>query len=331
MLPFGLIVLAVLVAPAVGGAGRAPSTTRLHVQDTRIVRRARAAVLQLYSLDARLATTHARLGSLDAQERSLRAERAELATALAVAERGTRIERRRLAARLRLLYEQGDVEPLEIVFGARSLDEALSQLDGLGRVTNQAQDELRELRAARSRLARVSTALARRAQKLAEARRAAATTQAALERARAQRSTYIADLARRRRLTEQQIAIVAARARAAQARSASLAPALAADTTAAAGASRTVAAPAGARTLTVVATGYALTGPTSTGLPAGWGVAAVDPALISLGTHMTIPGYGEAVAADTGGSVVGPTIDLWFPSLAQANAWGRRSVAIVLH
>ncbi len=43
---------------------------------------------------------------------------------------------------------------------------------------------------------------------------------------------------------------------------------------------------------------------------------------------MTIPGYGEAVAADTGGAVIGATIDLWFPTLAQANAWGRRTVTI---
>jgi cystine transport system substrate-binding protein len=45
---------------------------------------------------------------------------------------------------------------------------------------------------------------------------------------------------------------------------------------------------------------------------------------------MTIPGYGDAVAADEGGSIVGATIDLWFPTVAQANAWGRRTVTIVL-
>jgi 3D (Asp-Asp-Asp) domain-containing protein len=89
--------------------------------------------------------------------------------------------------------------------------------------------------------------------------------------------------------------------------------------------------PAGARTVTVSATGYALTGQTATGLPVGWGVAAVDPSVIPLGTHMTVPGYGEAVAADTGGAIVGGTIDLWFPSVAQANAWGRRTVTVVLH
>jgi 3D (Asp-Asp-Asp) domain-containing protein len=87
---------------------------------------------------------------------------------------------------------------------------------------------------------------------------------------------------------------------------------------------------AGARTLTVVATGYSLGGTTSTGLPVGWGVAAVDPSVIPLGTHLSVPGYGEAVAADTGGSVVGDRIDLWFPSAAQASAWGRRVVTIAL-
>jgi 3D (Asp-Asp-Asp) domain-containing protein len=88
---------------------------------------------------------------------------------------------------------------------------------------------------------------------------------------------------------------------------------------------------AGGRTILVSATGYALQGRTATGLPAGWGVVAVDPSVIPLGTHMTIPGYGEAVAADTGGAIIGATIDLWFPTSAQANAWGRRVVTINLH
>jgi 3D (Asp-Asp-Asp) domain-containing protein len=80
----------------------------------------------------------------------------------------------------------------------------------------------------------------------------------------------------------------------------------------------------------VSATGYSLGGRTATGLPVGWGVAAVDPSVIPLGTHMSVPGYGEAVAADVGSGVSGATIDLWFPTLAQANAWGRRTVTVVL-
>ena len=46
---------------------------------------------------------------------------------------------------------------------------------------------------------------------------------------------------------------------------------------------------------------------------------------------MTVPGYGEGVAADTGSAVTGNTIDLWFPTLADAMAWGRRTVTITLH
>ena len=85
------------------------------------------------------------------------------------------------------------------------------------------------------------------------------------------------------------------------------------------------------RTITVSATGYALPGTTATGIPVGWGVVAVDPAVIPLGTRMTVPGYGEAVAADVGSAVRGAEIDLWFPSLAQAQQWGRRTVTITLH
>jgi 3D (Asp-Asp-Asp) domain-containing protein len=83
--------------------------------------------------------------------------------------------------------------------------------------------------------------------------------------------------------------------------------------------------------MTVSATGYSLHGRTATGIPVGWGVVAVDPSVIPLGTRMTIPGYGEGIAADTGSAVLGATIDLWFPTLAQARAWGRRTVTITLH
>ena len=88
---------------------------------------------------------------------------------------------------------------------------------------------------------------------------------------------------------------------------------------------------ASGRTLSVLATGYSLSGSTATGLPVGWGVVAVDPSVIPLGTRLSIPGYGEGVAADVGGAVQGAATDLWFPSQAQARAWGRRAVTITVH
>ena len=83
--------------------------------------------------------------------------------------------------------------------------------------------------------------------------------------------------------------------------------------------------------MSVVATGYSLPGATATGLAVGWGVVAVDPSVIPLGTQMSIPGYGDGVAADVGSDVSGAMIDLWFPTDAQARAWGRRTVTIGLH
>jgi 3D (Asp-Asp-Asp) domain-containing protein len=44
---------------------------------------------------------------------------------------------------------------------------------------------------------------------------------------------------------------------------------------------------------------------------------------------MTIPGYGEGVAADTGGGVAGARIDVWFSSCQEAAAFNR-TVTITL-
>jgi cystine transport system substrate-binding protein len=75
--------------------------------------------------------------------------------------------------------------------------------------------------------------------------------------------------------------------------------------------------------MTVTATGYCLKGTTATGLPVGPGIVAVDPSVIPLGTRMTIPGYGEGVAADTGNGVSGAHIDVWMSSCQDAASFTR--------
>ncbi len=56
------------------------------------------------------------------------------------------------------------------------------------------------------------------------------------------------------------------------------------------------------------------TGRTRTGLLGGYGVVAVDPKYIPMGTRLFIEGYGYAVAADTGGAIKGNRIDLGIDS-----------------
>ena len=51
---------------------------------------------------------------------------------------------------------------------------------------------------------------------------------------------------------------------------------------------------------------------TATGIPLAKGIAAIDPRYIPYGTRMYVPGYGEALAADTGGGVKGRMIDLGY-------------------
>jgi len=53
-------------------------------------------------------------------------------------------------------------------------------------------------------------------------------------------------------------------------------------------------------------------GRTRIGLKLSKGLVAVDPNVIRLGTRVYVPGYGTAVAADTGGGVRGRMIDLGY-------------------
>lgn len=69
-------------------------------------------------------------------------------------------------------------------------------------------------------------------------------------------------------------------------------------------------------------------GITASGMRAVRGVVAVDPAVIPLGTRLYIPGYGMAIAADTGGAIQGNRIDLLMESYGEAMAFGRQSVEV---
>lgn len=57
-------------------------------------------------------------------------------------------------------------------------------------------------------------------------------------------------------------------------------------------------------------------------------VIAVDPRVIPLGTRVWVEGYGEAIAADTGGAIKGNKIDVFIPTEGQARQWGVKSVTV---
>ncbi len=76
--------------------------------------------------------------------------------------------------------------------------------------------------------------------------------------------------------------------------------------------------------------GMAGYGITASGIRACYGVVAVDPRVIPLGTRLYVEGYGYCIAADTGGAIKGNKIDLCFNSYSEAVNYGRKNVTVYI-
>jgi peptidoglycan DL-endopeptidase CwlO len=312
------VVLAAVLPAAIGAESSSELRERaqsLRDENAALAGHARAAWLSSVSLGTRLEQTRAGLARLQARTRSIAAERAEADQSLRLARQTLSLSQKRLAHRVRVLYEESEADPMAVLVGAQSIDEAISGLDSINRVARQDRLVIEQAESARERLIAATKRLA--AQE-AEARRAAAATSstvAALEAARREQAARLASYRAERSSNSAAISSLESDRRELAAKQAAPPAAVA----------------QGQRTLTVSASGYSLRGRTATGVSVGYGIVAVDPGVIPLGTTMTIPGYGEGVAADTGGAIVGARIDLWFPTRAEALAWGTRTVSITLH
>ena len=69
-------------------------------------------------------------------------------------------------------------------------------------------------------------------------------------------------------------------------------------------------------------------GRTRTGARATYGVVAVDPRVIPLGSIVFVEGYGLALACDTGSAIKGNRIDLCYDSGRVADNFGRQKVRV---
>lgn len=308
----------------------------LEAENSGLEGRERSAVLELYALESRLGAADGRIATLQAEAAEVEREQIAARERLALVRDNLAIVQAGLAERLRALYVQGDPDPFEVLLGAESLDEALTALDSLGRFARQDTQIVAQVREARADVHGALAGLEREEAKLAELAAEAQTARDALATARADRASYLAGLRQEQRLNEAEIAKLLGTAQAAESKAEEIqAPA---ETPAPAPSGSTNPSPTpspapepGGRKLTVEATGYALRGTTATGIQTSWGVIAVDPSVIPLGTKMFVPGYGQGVAADTGSAVKGNIIDLWFPTTEQALQWGRRTVTITLY
>jgi 3D (Asp-Asp-Asp) domain-containing protein len=300
----------------------------LRQQNQALAGSSQSAAADLASIDARLAQAQAELASFRSRAAQVRERRRGVYRELTIARSAQRATNRALARRLRTLYEEGDTDSLAVILGADSLDAALEAMETIDASAQQDRDLLVKIKASSRRLAGLNARLAARQRELDQLAAARAAAAASLAAARASRLATIASMRARTTANASQIAGLEERARtlaAVQASAPVAAPVPGAPTVLPGSASQ------GVYSLTVVATGYALRGNTASGMRVGWGAVAVDPSLIPLGSRLSIPEYGLGVAADTGGAIQGTRIDLWFPTIAQARAWGSRTVTITVY
>jgi 3D (Asp-Asp-Asp) domain-containing protein len=304
--------MAASAAIAAPGGTNHPSTSSRQQLSGRVQK----ALLGLYALDSQLQAWRARVASLGAAAAALQKQRAALRQALGAARASLEAGQRQLALELRALYERGNVDPVAVMLGAASLTKGLRQLDALSHVAAQSRQVVAATTSAHERLVESQARLAAAEAQLARSLSAARRGEQKLAAAAGARLAYVASLRSQMRLQATQVRTVEATAGAAEQQSQQLQEAPAAP-------------PSGRRQLVVNATCYDLPGKTATGMPVGQGVVAVDPSVIPLGSRLYIPGYGNGVAADVGGGIIGNTIDLWM-TRAQCMAWGRRTVTITV-
>ena len=302
---------------------------QLRSENAALADRAQAAVLELYALESGLARAERRLATLRTRSQQLAVRRDAARRNLQILRRGLALAEDQLGARLRTLYIDGDPDPLAILLGSRSLDEALTGLDNLGRLARQDKEIISDVKETRADVRTALRTLAAEQARLARLTAEAEAARDALLATRSERTGYLAELRRRQGLNAAQIGNLTEQAQAAEVQSQEIESGSSSgsgdssnssgsgDSSSSSGSPPPVptgAPPEPGTKMTVQSTGYTLRGTTATGIQTTWGVVAVDPSVIPLGTRMTVPGYGEGVAADTGGAVKGLVIDLWFPT-----------------
>jgi 3D (Asp-Asp-Asp) domain-containing protein/peptidoglycan hydrolase CwlO-like protein len=344
-----LLVVGVLLGLPAAGLGQGPDTLR--ARGAELGAAEQQARLELFALESKLSRAEAALAGIESRLTVLERERSSSRRQLTAARRTLAEAEQRLADLVRVLYVSDRPDVLAVFLGAASLEDAIDGVDSLHRAADATNGVLDEARAARVRVAELVQRQTARAAELRQLRGAAATRTQELAGARADRLSYISQLQAEQVLNQQQIAEAVAGAEAARA-AATVETAVAetAPSISSIGAQTVIATPPPppepqpqpqpspqapplqtGKTLTVVATAYSMRGTTTTGIPTGPGIVAVDPTVIPLGTRMTIPGYGEAVAADTGGAIKGLRIDVWVATAAEAAQWQWRTVTVTLH
>ncbi|MHB1324633.1 MAG: 3D domain-containing protein [Thermoleophilia bacterium] len=235
-----------------------------------------------------------------------------------------------LEKRLRGSYKSDDVGYLEMVMGAGDISDFLNRVDMINYIAEEdrqlitaVQDAKRSIEDKIANLSDMQNQLAGTAEQLG-------TAQANLLDAQGRQQSVVGTLQSEMQANQGQLGQLQAEAASIEARMNEMQRQA---TSASSDGGRSDYSPppaGGGASYSMEATAYCLGGTTATGMPVGHGIIAVDPSVIPLGSRVHVSGYGDAIAADTGGAIVGNRIDVWLPC-GDAYAWGRRTVTVTVY
>ena len=308
------------------------------------------AVVDLLLIEKRLATTERDLAAAQAEAERIDTRLAQTTTDAERAATDLRTAQQRFDARVRKSYIDGRVGWLDALIGSASLTQLIGRVDLVNRILDESARLVDNVASAKEQAATART-------KLEVDKKAQAATVDGLNSLKHELTSAHSDQAAFATHLGAKLAAVQAAAREAQARMDAVNAQSSSGSQSARGdgATRTTGktttpvttkksgggstgsttrdngARPGGRQLRVKMTAYCERGTTASGVPTGPGIIAVDPRVIKLGTRVYVPGYGEALAADTGGAIKGNFIDIWLPDRKTALDFGIQYRTITIY
>ncbi|MHB8968353.1 MAG: PcsB-like coiled-coil domain-containing protein [Thermoleophilia bacterium] len=228
-----------------------------------------------------------------------------------------------LEKRLTSSYKSDDMGYLEVVMGAGDFSDFLNRVDMINKIAGEDQKLIDNYKHTQQTIEDELASLTAKRDELAVLESELIAAEEALLNAQAEQSAYVSSLESQMAANSDQLAQLQNEAAQIEANMNSIQS----QSDSSGGYNPP---PAGGTTFSVTSTAYCLTGRTATGMYAGPGIIAVDPGVIPLGSQVYVSGYGNAIAADTGGAIRGNKIDVWLPC-SDAYIWGVRTVNITIY
>jgi len=229
-----------------------------------------------------------------------------------------------LEKRLRGTYKSNDVGYLEVVMGAGDFSDFLNRVDMMNTIADEDRNIVESVKEAKKAEEEKIASLAGKQAELAGLVDQLNTAQTNLVSAHANQQSVVDSLQNEKLANDGQLNQLQTQAASIEARMSQMQSQSAPS---GGGSGDGPYAPPSGGSGNFTATAYCLGGTTATGMPVGRGIIAVDPSVIPLGSRVHVSGYGDAIAADTGGAINGNRIDVWLPC-GEAYEWGVRSVTV---